>query len=404
MKVSIVIPHFNRFELLREAVDSVRGQTSANWELIVVDDGSEPQEWERAKALASSQVQILLRRNGIKGPSRCRNLGLQAATGEYVLFLDSDDLLAPWCLEQRFRAAAVRPDVDLWVFQVLLFTEKPGDSDRQWNLLESPQADLDRFLQSDPPWHTSSPLWRREKLLALGGFNEAVCYGDDADLHIRALVKGARIQKFPEAMPDAFVRRGVEARITNSLSAALIESRRVRLGEGTRFLRETGAHADPIRLWEGQYFMEAEFLLFSVNDSEAAIHRVLADWYRQFQPNPARWSLVASYFRLAIACRRRAYLLLRVVRRFAMKVLPAEYFPRGGAFQCTRAFPEVIQAVRSRLERLSPTSTLPQVGGRPGRLIPKSQFHSHRVGPYGANARRAFGAMGRPLGENHRAI
>jgi glycosyltransferase involved in cell wall biosynthesis len=351
MKISIVIPHFNRANLLTAALASLRAQRETSWEALVVDDGSEPEQWESTKAMAGTQVQVLQRRDGIKGPSRCRNLGLGAARGEYVLFLDSDDLLAPWCLEQRLRAALGQPEADLWVFPVLLFVSNPGDSDLQWNLLNSPRADLDRFLQSDPPWHTSSPLWRREKLLALGGFNEAVCYGDDADLHIRALVKTARIQKFPKATPDAFVRRGAEARITNTMSSILVESRRVRLEEGNRFLHEAAVGPTQLKLWEGQYFVEAEFLLFNACHSEAAIHRLLADWHRQFQPSLARRSFVTSYFRLAIACRRKAYLLLRMARRLAMQLLPGEYFPRGGAFQSGRAAPEVMQAVRERLNR-----------------------------------------------------
>ncbi len=241
----------------------------------------------------------------------------------------------------------------------------------------SSEADLERFLKSDPPWHTSSPLWRREKLLALGGFNEAVCYGDDSDLYVRALLGGARVRKVPEALPDVFIRRSDEARITNSLTPGLLKSRRIRLEEGTRFLKGAGDRTGlvrvcsgngrsaidqsltsaptfskrALRLWEGQYFVEAEFLLFNVTDPYAAIRRVLEDWRRRFQPSLARRAVVTGYFRFAVAYRKRAYLLLRVARRLAMKLLPAEYFPRGGAFQSTRVVPEVMQAVRERLNR-----------------------------------------------------
>jgi glycosyltransferase involved in cell wall biosynthesis len=348
--LSIVIPHFNRADLLAEAIASVRRQTHEEWEIVVVDDGSELAQWQRVSVMADARIFVIRRVDGRKGPSRCRNLGWLAARGQYVVFLDSDDLLAPWCLEQRLRCVQAQPNADLWVFPVLLFSEQPGDSDLQWNLLESPVMDLDRFLQSDPPWHTSSPLWRRKTMLALGGFNEAVCYGDDADLHIRALVKGAQIQKFPNATPDAFVRRGAEARITNTLSPALIESRRVRLEEGTRFLHQAGVGPAQIKLWEGQYFVEAEFLLFNVDNSETAIRRVLADWQRRFRPTPVTRSFVTRYFRLAVACRRKAYLLIRVARRLAMKLLPAQYFPRGGAFQSVRIASGVMDQVHKGLD------------------------------------------------------
>jgi len=360
--VSIIIPHFNRADLLAAALDSVRAQSETSWEAILVDDGSEQQHWERTRAMAAPQVRIRQRRDGTKGPSRCRNLGVKAAAGDHVLFLDSDDLLAPWCLEQRLRVAAAHPEADLWVFPVLLFTERAGDSDVQWNALQSPRPDLDRFLQSDPPWHTSSALWRRDMLVSLGGFNEAVCYGDDSDLHIRALVKGARIQKFPEAIPDAFVRRGTAARITNTLSTTLIESRRVRLEQGTRFLLDSKARREHLRLWEGQYFVEAEFLLFNLAESKSAIGRILADWRHYFHPSRTKRSLVCGYFNLALGCRRNAYLLLRLARRLAMKLLPAEYFPRGGSFQTARAASEVMQTVRSRLKPPPAAAVTAQAG------------------------------------------
>ena len=386
MKVSLIIPHFNRADLLAAAIASVRAQSEANWEVIVVDDGSEAQQWERTRALAGPQIRVLQRRDGCKGPSRCRNLGLQAATGDYVLFLDSDDLLAPWCLEQRVQAAAERPDHDLWVFPVLLFTNQPGDLDLQWNVLENSRADLDRFLQSDPSWHTSSPLWRREKLFALGGFNEAVCYGDDADLHLRALLAGARIQKLSQALPDVFIRRSQEPRITNSLTPALIESRRIRLAEGTRALQaglrtdgrtgvppvppgapadETGTAPQPrqsdsdlFQLWEGQYFVEAEFLLFNVEHSRAAIDRVLADWERAFQPAwPCRVT-VRAYFAVAVACRKHAYVFLRLARRFAKRLLPDTFFPQGGAFESEHTAPEVMETVHRELLQAGPAVLL----------------------------------------------
>ena len=349
MKISIVTPHFNRADLLADTIKSVRAQSRSDWELIVVDDRSDPAHWEKIQALAGPQIKVLQRIDGIKGPSRCRNLGLKAATGEYIFFLDSDDLLAPWCVTQRLDAAATHPHADLWVFPVLLFIKSAGDSDLQWNVLENSRADLDRFLQSDPPWHTSSSLWQREKLISLGGFNEAVFYGDDADLHIRALVTGLKVQKITQALPDVFIRRSEEARITNSFGPALIESRRVRLEQGSQFLQQARARAEFLLLWEGQYFVEAEFLLFNVDDSRAAIQRILLDWQQRFQVGGLRKLLVTTYFHLALACRKNAYFLLRLARRLAMKLLPAEFFPRGGVFQSARLAVEKMQIVRSKL-------------------------------------------------------
>lgn len=321
---------------------SVRASTEQRFEIIVVDDGSDIPDWQAALALADANTHILQRCNGLKGPSRCRNLGVARAQGDYILFLDSDDLLAPWCLEQRLKQAIQTPEADFWVFPVLLFKEYPGDCDLLWNAMGDLAEAADRFARSDPPWHTSSPLWKREALLRLCGFNEAVFYGDDSDLHLRALVTGLRIELHPDALPDCFIRRSDTPRITNSITPALIESRRLRLREGSRFLR---GHPEAWHLWaawDGQYFVEAEFLLFNHRPSKAAIQHVLSDWIIDCSPPAGRRWIVTSYLRIARLSRDRAYLILRLARRLAMNFLPESNFPRGGEFHAAKAGSDVM--------------------------------------------------------------
>lgn len=133
--VSIVIPHFNRSQLLAETLNSIRRQTSTQWEVIVVDDGSDAAELEAVEQLQDEQIRVLRRTDGIKGPSRCRNLGAAAANGDFLLFLDSDDLLAPWCVQERINCLRHRPDADAVVIPTALFHAQPGDTPDLWNEL-----------------------------------------------------------------------------------------------------------------------------------------------------------------------------------------------------------------------------------------------------------------------------
>jgi len=98
---SVIIPTYNRRELLRQALASVLAQTFTDYEIIVVDDGSTDgtREW---LATVSDQVRVLIQEN--RGPGAARNLGIQNAVGEYVTFLDSDDIWFPWTLEIYERA------------------------------------------------------------------------------------------------------------------------------------------------------------------------------------------------------------------------------------------------------------------------------------------------------------
>lgn len=108
--VSVVIPTWNRLPLLLQAVDSVRAQTFADWELIVADDGSTDGSAEAVEALGDPRIRALRLPHGAD-EGRARNAGVAASSGEWVAFLDSDDLWMPHKLEVQFaasRAAGVR--------------------------------------------------------------------------------------------------------------------------------------------------------------------------------------------------------------------------------------------------------------------------------------------------------
>lgn len=93
---SIVIPTYNRSHLLARTLDSVFEQSWKDAEILVVDDGSTDGTAEHLRSLGDS-VRVLTQANA--GPGAARNLGMQHARGEYVAFLDSDDLWFPWTLE-----------------------------------------------------------------------------------------------------------------------------------------------------------------------------------------------------------------------------------------------------------------------------------------------------------------
>ncbi|MHB1105158.1 MAG: glycosyltransferase family 2 protein [Lutibacter sp.] len=95
--ISIIIPTYNRAHLLRETLDSVLAQTYANWECIIIDDGSTDNTFEVVSNYIKkdSRFKYLVRPiERIKGASTCRNIGLENAKGEFIQFLDSDDLLS----------------------------------------------------------------------------------------------------------------------------------------------------------------------------------------------------------------------------------------------------------------------------------------------------------------------
>lgn len=205
--VSVVIPSFNRAELIGETLNSVRAQTLPDWEAIIVDDGSTDGTMEilRQYESADPRIRIFSRNRLPKGANTCRNSGLSSARGKYIVFLDSDDLLAPTCLESRTSAVQQKPAADFAVFQSLFFHETPGDLDRLVNA-DNGDSHFCRFLRGDPVWNTSSPVWKRIALEKLGGFDEKLSCWHDVEIHQRALIFGLEYESYLAHAPDVFVR------------------------------------------------------------------------------------------------------------------------------------------------------------------------------------------------------
>lgn len=100
--VSIIMPTFNSEKYIEDAIASVTAQTYTDWELLIVDDASLDRTVEVAKRYADSDKRISVFRLNINGgPAQARNVGLQHASGEFVAFLDSDDLWMPEKLEKQ---------------------------------------------------------------------------------------------------------------------------------------------------------------------------------------------------------------------------------------------------------------------------------------------------------------
>jgi glycosyltransferase involved in cell wall biosynthesis len=114
--VSIIVPTYNRADLLPLSLESIRGQTWSDWELIVIDDGGKDHSAavvEQFAASVNQSVRYVWRENG--GPAIARNNGLDLARGKYIAFLDSDDSWLSHHLQDCVAALEANPDVD-WTY------------------------------------------------------------------------------------------------------------------------------------------------------------------------------------------------------------------------------------------------------------------------------------------------
>jgi len=224
-KVSIITPLFNRADLVKQTIESVCRQTYYNWELLVVDDGSTDGSFSLVEEFAKKDQRIkLFRRERMpKGAPTCRNIGIEKSQGEYIIFLDSDDLLASHCLQQRVKCFTDNPNFDFLVFPVQYFKDTPGDMSKIF-LRFFYQDYLTSFLLQSH-WITVSPIWKKQAVRDIGGFDEDLICMQDGELHIRALTLGLKFKIFSDTkFIDSYLRRSDNyERITNRVNTRKLE-------------------------------------------------------------------------------------------------------------------------------------------------------------------------------------
>lgn len=192
LSVSVVIPVYNCFELLAEAIDSVLAQQPLPLEIIVVNDGSSDGDYQ-TYARRHPLVRVIDKPNS--GVSASRNLGIREAKGDLVAFLDADDVWLPGKLAAQLRVFETQPDVGV-VFGRFekWFANEQGDF-RLWRefgiVPDTSTADPDRSgwlfgkLMMGLLVGMNTAVVRRQLLLDNGGFDERRRIGEDYELWLR---------------------------------------------------------------------------------------------------------------------------------------------------------------------------------------------------------------------------
>lgn len=185
-KVSVIIPTYNGAQYIKQAVDSVLAQTYDDYEIIVVDDGSTDDTAELLRPYGD-RITYLYQENR-KLPA-ARNTGIRAARGQYLAFLDSDDLFLPHKLAAQARCLDERREVGL-VASGHQYIDEAGrllQESRSW--LGRPVITIESILFGGlAPVH--AVLLRRDWFERVGGFDEQFSYCEDMDLWYRLALAG----------------------------------------------------------------------------------------------------------------------------------------------------------------------------------------------------------------------
>ena len=189
--VSVILPTYNRLPLLRQAVESVFHQTYGDWECIVADDGSTDGTHDYLSELRDRRVRVVsLAHSG--SPPKVRNAAIATACGEWIAFLDSDDLWHPSKLEVQLRSLAEHPhcgwgcaDVGFIDAQSLPIPQRSGAPYRPltgWI--------LEGLIAATANVPTATLMVRRSLLEQVGRLDETLRCRDDLDISVRLAACG----------------------------------------------------------------------------------------------------------------------------------------------------------------------------------------------------------------------
>ena len=194
--VSAIIPTFNGSKYIRETLDSALRQSYRPLEIIVVDDGS-TDGTEAAVAAHAPQVAVITQAH--RGHPAARNRGVRAATGEFLSFLDHDDLWEPGAIELQMNCFGNEPGLDLAFGHIQNFFS-PEMTAEERRAVSVPLQPLPGLLQG-------AMLATRKAFDRVGPFSEERDMGDFLDWYGRAMVLGLKTK----ILPDLVLRRRIHA-------------------------------------------------------------------------------------------------------------------------------------------------------------------------------------------------
>lgn len=204
--VSIIIPVYNRGKFLPETIESVINQSYKNWELLLIDDGSTDLSIQIAQEFANrdSRIKSIQRDREPKGAPTCRNIGMTEASGKYLIFLDSDDSLEPFCLYQRVAYMTNNLELDYSVWNICV--QKSNDKLEIWCDLNFNRDDLkSRLLLKS--WQTSAPIYKTSSITKFQ-WDEQACSWQDWEFAIKLLLdESLSYAKLLKSIPDVKINR-----------------------------------------------------------------------------------------------------------------------------------------------------------------------------------------------------
>lgn len=226
--ISIIIPTFNRQDYISETLDSLLEQSYQNWECIIVDDGSTDDTETVIKKYIDSDPRFHFYKRPatmLKGANSCRNFGFSIAKGNYIKFLDSDDVITKDCLQKQFEALEANPEKNVCMSYGRYFDNDTKELKEFWSRSKEHKDYLYGHITNQIRWQTADPLWRKSFFTEVP-FKEGLMNSQEWLMHGEALLKLKREEVFNLQETFTLIRRG-NLRMSSSKSSKYYKNQKL---------------------------------------------------------------------------------------------------------------------------------------------------------------------------------
>jgi glycosyltransferase involved in cell wall biosynthesis len=316
--ISVVIPVFNGEKTIKETIDSVLKQTFTDFELLVINDGSQDLTVEVVEKIQDSRIQVYSYPNA--GLAASRNRGIDRSTGEYIAFIDADDLWTPDKLEAQFNALKSHPEAAVayswtdYIDEYSQFLGKGGHITVNGNIYP-------HLLLTDLLENGSNPLIRKQAFIEVGNFDESLSAAEDWDMLLRLAI---RYHFIAVSSPQVLYRIS-----SNSMSFNVLQQER-----------------ESLKVIERAFNQAPESLQYLKKPSLANLYKYLT--YKSLEGTPQQKKGLVAARMLSSAVKNDLSLLqAKVIGKVVFKILVMVLLP-----------PDLAQSVITKFKILSNTTTL----------------------------------------------
>ncbi|MEP0885156.1 glycosyltransferase [Trichocoleus sp. ST-U3] len=316
--ISVIIPVYNGEKTLQETIESVLNQTLTDFELIVINDGSQDATLEIVERIQDPRLKAFSYANA--GQATSRNRGISHACGEYISFIDADDLWTPDKLEAQLRALQDNSQAAV-AYSWTKCIDELGNFSRRGSHISVSGDVYAKLLLIDFIENGSNPLIRAQAIAEVGGFDESMTPSEDRDLWLRL---AARYHFVAVPSPQVLYRQS-----PNSASANILRM-----------------EAASLRVIEQAFSQAPEFLQYLKQSSLANIYKGLT-FKALEEPLERQRGLTAARLLWNSIKNDPALLRSRVILKVLFKIAVVTLLP-----------PQQAQALLAKAKGLANTTTL----------------------------------------------